>query len=54
MSKIRKALVAALGAGATGIGAGFADGTLTAAEIGAAVGLAVAAALAVYGVRNAT
>lgn len=52
LPKIRKALAA------FGVAAGLnlltvLDGGLTADEIGAAVGIGVAAGLAVYGIRNA-
>lgn len=53
MAKIRKAVLAALGAAATGLGAALADGDLTSAELGTLAGLAIAAALAVWRVPNA-
>lgn len=54
MSKIRKALVAGLAAGVTGLGTALAGGArLDSQTIGAAVGLAVTAAWAVWRVPNA-
>lgn len=52
MNKIRKALVAAVGALVSGLIAGFTDGQLTWAEVGTAVGLGIAAGWATYRVRN--
>lgn len=53
MTKIRKALTAGFLAGVGAVGAAFTDGSLTNAEIGVAVGVAVTAALAVWRVPNA-
>jgi len=48
----RKALLAAVGAATTGLGAVFSDGKVTQAEITWVVVLAVFAGLAVFGVKN--
>lgn len=53
MSKIRKAVTAGAVAAVGAIGAALADGALSNAEIGVAIGAAVAAALAVWRVPNA-
>jgi hypothetical protein len=53
MSQIRKALVAALMAGATAILDGVAQGGISHINLAVVAGAAVAAGLAVWGVRNA-
>lgn len=50
--EVRKAVVAAAVAAVGTLGAAFADGHVDKAEVGVAVAAAVAAGLAVFGVKN--